>query len=91
MKLLFIPFSIVAGLLSGLVGRKLFAQVWGLVDEEEPPGSKHRDTSWQKLLAATALEGAIFAATKAAVDHGSRRAFANLTGTWPGEKQPDPE
>ena len=25
------------------------------------------------------------------VDHGSRRGFARLTGSWPGEEAPEPE
>ena len=90
-KLLFIPFSIVGGLLAGFLGKKVFEQVWGLIDDEEPPEAEHRVASWSKLIAATALEGAIFRATRAAVDHGSRRAFASVTGTWPGEEAPEPE
>jgi hypothetical protein len=90
-KFLFLPFSILAGLLAGLIGRKLFDQVWGVFDEEEPPDSKHLEISWGKLLLAAAVEGAIFRAVKEATDHGSRRAFMSLTGTWPGEERPEPE
>jgi len=90
-KFLFLPFSILAGLLAGLIGRKLFDQVWGIFDEEEPPDSKHLEISWGKLLLAAAVEGAIFRAVKEATDHGSRRAFMSLTGTWPGEERPEPE
>jgi hypothetical protein len=91
LKLLFIPVSIAAGLLGGLVGRKVFDQVWGLIDEEEPPDSKHRDVSWPRLLLAGAIQGAIFRAVKEAVDHAARRGFYRTTGSWPGEKRPDPE
>jgi hypothetical protein len=90
-KILFLPFSIVGGILAGFVGKKIFEQVWGLIDEEEPPGPKHRETSWLKLVAALALEGAIFRAVRGAFDHGSRTSFAKLTGTWPGEQRPEPE
>jgi hypothetical protein len=90
-KLLFIPFSIIGGLIAGFLGKKIFEQLWGVIDTEEPPDSQHRDVSWGKLLVATALEGAIFRATRAAADHGSRRAFAGLTGSWPGEEEPEPE
>jgi hypothetical protein len=65
--------------------------VWGLVDDEEPPEAEHREVKWPKLLLANALQGAIFRATRAAADHGSRRAFASLTGNWPGEEAPEPE
>jgi Protein of unknown function (DUF4235) len=90
-RLLFTPLSIAGGLLAGFVGKKLFEQVWGLIDEEEPPDPKHRETSWPKLLAALALEGAIFRATRGAFDHGTRRSFARFTGIWPGEERPEPE
>lgn len=91
MRLLFAPLSIVLGLLAGFVGKKLFEQVWGLFDDEEPPESEHREASWGKVMAAAALEGAIFRATKQAVDRGARMAFANATGTWPGAERPEQE
>ena len=90
-KLLFTPVSIVAGLLAAFVSRKAFDQIWGLVDKDEPPESKHRDVPWGKMLAAAALQGAIFRGVKAATDHYSRRAFARTTGKWPGEERPEPE
>ena len=90
-KLLFKPLSIATGLLADLIGAKLFAQLWGLIDDEEPPEAGHREITWPKLIIANALQGAIFRATRAAADHGSRKAFASLTGTWPGEDAPDPE
>ena len=88
-KLLFIPVSIGGGLVAGFVSKKVFDQVWGLIDEEEPPDSKHRDIDWRKLLLAAAVQGAIFRAVREASDHYSRRAFARTTGTWPGEEHPD--
>ena len=91
MKFLFLPISILTGVLAGFLGRKVFDQVWGLFDEEEPPDSKHLEISWPKLILAGAIQGAIFRAVKEATDHGSRRAFMNLTGTWPGEERPEPE
>jgi hypothetical protein len=91
MKLLFIPFSVVGGLLSGFLAKKLFEQAWGVVDDEEPPKPNHRQVPLAKVVAAAALEGAIFKGTRAAIDHKSREAFANATGTWPGEERPDEE
>jgi hypothetical protein len=90
-KLVFIPFSILGGMVAGFVGKKVFEQVWGLIDEEEPPESEHRLASWPKLIAAAALEGAIFRATRVAADHGTRKAFAGMTGSWPGSEEPEPE
>jgi hypothetical protein len=90
-RILFVPFSLTGGLLAGVVAKKVFEQLWGLIDEEEPPESEHRRVSWPKMVAAAALEGAIFRATRVAADHGSRRAFASVTGSWPGEEEPEPE
>jgi Protein of unknown function (DUF4235) len=90
-KFLFLPVSIGGGLLAGLVAKKLFEQAWGLIDKDEPPDPKHRDIELGKLVAAVALEGAIFRLVRGLADHGSRHAFARLTGTWPGEERPEPE
>lgn len=91
MKLLFLPISIISGLLAGFVGKKIFDQVWGLVDDEEPPDSKHLEITWGRLIVASAIQGAIFRAVKEATDHGTRRAFMSVTGSWPGEERPEPE
>lgn len=91
MKLIFTPISIVLGLVAGQIGKKLFQQVWGLIDEEEPPGAEHRDVHWRKLLFALLLEGAIFKVVRGLADRGLRRGFASLTGTWPGEQRPEEE
>jgi hypothetical protein len=90
-KFLFLPISILSGLLAGLIGRKLFDGIWGALDDEEPPDSKHRDIDWPKLIIAAAIQGAIFRAMKEATDHASRRAFARTTGKWPGEERPEPD
>ena len=91
MKLLFIPFSVVGGLIAGFLGKKLFEGAWGVIDDREPPEAGHRDVPLGKVVAAAALEGAIFRGTRAAVDHQSRRAFQGITGSWPGEESPEPE
>lgn len=89
-KLLFVPFSIVSGLIAGFAARRLFDALWGLVDEEEPPASEHRDTNWPKLTAALALEGAVFRVTSGVVDRAARLSFYRATGAWPGEQAPEP-
>jgi Zn-dependent protease with chaperone function len=91
MKLLFIPFSVFGGLLSGFLAKKLFEQAWGVVDDQEPPKPTHREVPVAKVVAAAALEGAIFKGTRAVIDHKSRQAFASATGTWPGETRPEQE
>jgi hypothetical protein len=91
LKLLFIPVSVIGGLFSGFLAKKVFEQLWGVVDDQEPPKPDHRQATVGKIVAAAALEGAIFKGTRAVIDHKSRQAFANATGTWPGDERPDEE
>ena len=86
-KLLFAPFSVLGGILAGLIGKKTFEGVWHLVDDEDAPDPKRRDIRWGKLIPALLLEGAIFRVVRGLVDHGSRTAFSRLAGTWPGEER----
>ena len=91
MKVLFIPFSVLAGLVAGMLGKKVFEGLWGAIDEQEPPEPEHRELSMAKLIPALALEGAIFRLVKGLTDHGARRLFTRATGRWPGEERPEPK
>ena len=91
MRFIFAPIGIVAGLIAGSLGKKAFEKLWGLVDDQEPPHPEHRDLQWPKLIAALAIEGAIFRLVKGVTDHGMRKTFATLTGSWPGKRAPEPE
>jgi hypothetical protein len=88
-KFLFIPVSVIGGILAGAAGKKTFELIWAAFDDEEAPEPKHREISFVKLVAALILEGAIFRAIRGLIDHGSRHAFQKMTGSWPGEEQPD--
>jgi hypothetical protein len=89
MRFLFLPFSIVAGLIAGFLSKKVFDGVWRLVDEEEVPEPEHKEISVPKLVIGLAVEGAVFRAVRGLVDHYARRAFYNLTGSWPGDEAPE--
>jgi hypothetical protein len=91
MKFLFMPVSIIGGLIAGQIGSRIFDALWGLIDDQEPPDSKHREISLGKMLVAAMIQGAIFRAVRKLVDHQSRRAFYGALGTWPGEQRPDAE
>lgn len=84
-KLIFRPVGIVAGVLAGLVGKKLFQRLWRLIDDEQPPKPEQRPVTIGKLALALTLEGALFRLVKGLAEHGSREAFSRLTGSWPGQ------
>jgi len=88
-KILFIPVSIVSGLIAGFVGKKAFEMIWGVIDDQEPPDAEDRETSMPKLVASLAVQGAAFSITRGVTDHLARRSFYKATGSWPGEQRPD--
>ena len=90
MKILFLPFSVLSGLVAAQLSKKLFDFVWTRVDDEEAPRPKYREIPIPKLIAALLIEGALFRVVKGLVEHGSRKGFEKATGTWPGDEAPEP-
>jgi hypothetical protein len=64
--------------------------VWSTIDDYEAPDPEHRNVTLKKLIVALLLEGAIFRAVRGLFDHGARRLFSKLTGSWPGDEHPEP-
>lgn len=91
MKLLYKPFGIIFGLIAGLLSKKLFEFIWARFDDAEAPEATTKEASMGKVVGAAALQGLVFKGTRAAVDRYGARGFEYLTGTWPGEKEPDPK
>jgi hypothetical protein len=46
---------------------------------------------WREILAAAALQGAIYALVKAVIGRGTAEGTRKLTGVWPGKDGPQPE
>lgn len=90
-KMIFLPVSVGGGLLAGLIGKKLFAVIWGAIDDQEAPKPEHRKISLPKLAVALLIEGALFSLIRGLVDHGSRHVFTRMTGAWPGDEKPEPQ
>ena len=65
--------------------------VWTKIDDEDPPKGTTQDAPWVKILAAAALQGMIFKTTRVVVDRYGAVGWNYLTGSWPGEKRPDPD
>jgi archaellum component FlaG (FlaF/FlaG flagellin family) len=56
-KILFIPVSIVSGMVAGLLAKKAFDLAWARVSNEEAPEPEHLDVKWGELIAALAIHG----------------------------------
>ncbi len=91
MKLIYKPIGLLLGLAAGAIGRLVFSKVWGLIEDAEPPEPTTERATWPKVLLAAAIQGLIFRTVKVAVDRAGATGWRNLTGVWPGEKEPDPE
>jgi len=85
-KLAYRPVGLVAGILAGTLSGIVFKQIWKAVaNEDDAPSALQSEYSMKEVVLAAAIQGAIFAATKAAVDRAGARGFTKLTGTWPGD------
>jgi Protein of unknown function (DUF4235) len=85
-KALYTPVSIVFSVVGGLLAGVVFKQVWKRVSgEEESPKALESEYGWKEILPAAALQGAIFALVKALVQRGGAQGVRKLTGYWPGD------
>ena len=91
MKLLYKPIGIVLGIVAGLVGKRLFDFAWTKLDDEEPPEPTTKEAPWAKVITAAALQGVIFRTVRVVVDRYGAQGWYYLTGSWPGERRPDPD
>jgi hypothetical protein len=83
-KLWYKPVGLALGALAGAAAGFAFKQVWQLVaGEEDAPDATDEERGWGEVLAAAALQGAIFAVVKAAVDRGGAAGVRRVTGRWP--------
>ena len=85
-KLAYRPVGLIAGLVAGAISGAIFKQIWKLVaKQDDAPTALQSEYKMREVVIAAAIQGAIFAATKAAVDRAGARGFTKLTGSWPGD------
>lgn len=82
---LYKPVGLLLGFLAGAIAGTVFQQVWKLTaGDGDAPDPTDEDRGWGEILAAAALQGAIFSVVRAAVDRGGAVGVRRLTGRWPG-------
>ncbi|MEU4419803.1 DUF4235 domain-containing protein [Actinoplanes sp. NPDC024001] len=83
-KLALKPMNVGLGFAAGAVAGFLFKEAWKVISgDDDAPDAGDPDRGWGEILAAAALQGAIFAVVKAAVHRGGAIGTHKLTGTWP--------
>jgi len=87
-KVLYQPIGLIASVVGGLLAGAIFKRVWrAIAGEDDSPDAKDQQRGWGQILAAAALQGALFGAVKAAVDRAGAKGFERATGTWPGNTE----
>jgi hypothetical protein len=83
-KIAFKPINLVLGIGAGALAGLVFKQVWKLAaGEEDAPDAGDEGRGWGEIVAAAALQGAIFAVVKALVHRGGAVGVRKMTGQWP--------
>ena len=78
------PVGLLLGVAASAVSTAAFRQVWKRIGgSEQFPDARDPDRDWAEVLLAAALQGAIFAFIRAAVDRAGAVGVARTTGDWP--------
>lgn len=84
-KLAYKPVGILLGAAAGAAAGLVFKQVWKAAGhDDDAPNATDEERGWGEILLAAALQGAIFAVVKAAVDRAGAVGVRRATGYWPG-------
>ncbi|MER7283022.1 DUF4235 domain-containing protein [Dactylosporangium sp. NPDC000244] len=84
-RLAYKPVGVLLGAAAGAAAGLIFKQVWRVAGrDDDAPNATDEDRAWGEILVAAALQGAIFAVVKAAVDRAGAIGVRRATGQWPG-------
>lgn len=83
-KVAYRPVGLLLGIAGGMAAGAVVRQIWRVVgDDDDAPDATDEDRTWREILLAAAIQGAVFAVVKAAVDRAGATGVRRLTGTWP--------
>lgn len=83
-KVAYRPVGLLLGIGAGAIAGFVFKEVWKVAaGDDDAPNAIDEHRGWGEILAAAALQGAIFAVVKALVDRGGAVGVKRLTGQWP--------
>lgn len=91
MTLLFKPVSLLLAFFAGKLAVRLFDTIWSWIDPDEAPDAKSVDAPMNKILLASALQGAVTRGTHAAVIRGGARGWERFFGVNPVKPTDYPE
>ena len=86
-KMLYKAVGVLAGVLGGMLASAIVRKVWELTPgHDEAPEAIDTRRSWGEILTAAALQGAIFAVIRAAVERAAAAGTEKLAGEEPGHE-----
>ncbi len=86
-KIAYRPLGLVSSIVGGLVAGQVFKQVWkhATPGDKDAPGPLETEYPLKEIFVAAAIQGAIYATVKTAIDRRGAALFQRLTGEWPGD------
>jgi Protein of unknown function (DUF4235) len=86
-KMLYKAIGLLVGVLGGMLASAIVGKVWELTPgHDEAPEATDTRRSWAEILTAAALQGAIFAVIRAAVERATAASAEKLAGEQPGHE-----
>ncbi|MFE5908949.1 DUF4235 domain-containing protein [Streptomyces wedmorensis] len=82
-EIVYKPIGLTLGVASGMIAGAAFRQTWKMIGHDDAPDATDEKRTWREILVSAALQGAIFAVVRAAVDRAGATGVRRLTGTWP--------
>ena len=83
-KIAYKPVGLLLSIGAGAVAGLIFKEIWKAASgDDDAPNATDEERGWGEIVAAAALQGAIFAVVKALVDRGGATGVRKLTGDWP--------
>jgi uncharacterized protein DUF4235 len=83
-KVAFKPVGLLLGIGAGAIAGFVFKEVWKFASgDDDAPDAGDEDRGWGEIIAAAAIQGAIFATVKALVHRGGAVGVRKITGEWP--------
>ena len=85
-KIVYRPVGLLTSMLSGIVASQLFRLVWKKArpGDKDAPGPLETEYPLKEIFVAAAIQGAIYAVVRTAVDRQGARLYERWTGEWPG-------
>jgi hypothetical protein len=79
--ILYKPIGLIFSVLGGVLASVVFGQLWKRISgEDEAPDATSNEYGTREVLAAAALQGAVFGLVKAAVDRAGMKGVRKLVG-----------